>query len=259
MRKEKIEIKGLKISFIAMGEGRASLPCRQVLILHGWGSKKEKWQFLGKILAEKGIESIIPDLPGFGESEKPKTIWSLDDYCDFVVDFVKELGLEKFYLLGHSFGGAIATKCDWRFPEKIGKLFLVGAACFRRRTFKARLFYIVSKFLKIFSFLPHYSYLRKGVYRFIIRKTDYHLAKGIMREIYLQLVNKDYPSEAVLSQIKDPTIIVWGERDKITPLKDARLINKRIKDSVLEILPKTGHNVHLDCPEKLAEIIIKYL
>jgi len=252
MIEDDVVIKGLNINYLRIGEGKP------FLILHGWGSRKEKWQYVADMLSEKGIEAIIPDLPGFGESEQPKTIWSLDDYCDFVVDFVNKLGIDKFYILGHSFGGAIAAKCDLRFPERIEKLFLVGAACYRRKLFKTRISYVFSKIIKIFSFVPGYFYLRKLFYRFII-KSDYDSTKGVMREIYLQLVNKDYPSESVLSQIKDPTIIIWGENDRITPIGDARLINQKINGSVLEILKKSGHSPYSDCPEELAKIIAKHI
>ncbi|KKQ98712.1 MAG: Alpha/beta hydrolase family protein [Parcubacteria group bacterium GW2011_GWC2_39_11] len=252
MKEENIVVKDLNINYLKTGEGKP------FLILHGWGSRKEKWQYVADILAEKGINVIIPDLPGFGKSEQPKIAWSLDNYCDFIVDFVNKIGVDKFYILGHSFGGAIAAKCDLRFPERIEKLFLVGAACYRRRLFKTRIFYIVSKALKIFSFIPGYFYLKKIFYRFIV-KSDYISTKGIMREIYLQLVNKDYPSESILSQIKDPTIIIWGEKDRITPMKDALLINKKIKGSILEILKKSGHSSYSDYPEELAKIIIKHI
>ncbi len=252
MKEENIIVNGLNINYLRIGEGKP------FLILHGWGSCKEKWRYVADILTERGIEVIVPDLPGFGKSEQPKTAWSLDNYCDFIVDFINKLGIDKFYILGHSFGGAIAAKCDLRFPERIEKLFLVGAACYRRRLFKTRIFYIVSKSLKIFSFIPGCFYLRKIFYRYIV-KSDYDSAKGIMREIYLQLVSRDYPSESVLSQIKDPTIIIWGGKDRITPMRDARLINEKIKGSILEILKKSGHSPYSDCPEELAKIIIKHV
>ena len=136
-------INGLKINYRIIGEGKP------FLILHGWGSQSAKWQKVGELLTSKGLKVIIPDLPGFGESEKPKTVWNLDDYCNFVREFIDFLNLDKFYLLGHSFGGALAVKCSLRFPEKIDKLFLVGAACVRRKSFKVKFLKIISKIFKI--------------------------------------------------------------------------------------------------------------
>ena len=250
MREEKKIINGLEVNFKIVGEGRP------FLVLHGWGSKSERWEKVAELLANNGIKVIIPDLPGFGNTQEPSIPWGLDDYCEFIQEFVEFLNLEKFYLLGHSFGGALAVKCSAKFPEKIDKLFLVDAACFRRKALKKRFFYVVSKAFKVFSFLPCYSCIRKGFYKFIVRKSDYLYADGIMKDIYLKIIKEDLSD--VLSQVELPTIIIWGEEDKIKKLKVARSINAKIKNSKLEILPKVGHNPHSEAPEKLSEVIIKF-
>ncbi|MBU2635455.1 alpha/beta hydrolase [Patescibacteria group bacterium] len=235
-------IKGLKINYKTLGEGNS------LLILHGWGSRSDNWQRVGEMLAEKGIKVIIPDLPGFGQSQKPPRAWNLDDYCDFVEEFVKILNLANFSLLGHSFGGALAVKCGLKFPEKIDKLFLASAVCIRKKTFKNKLFKFLSKFLKIKT-----PFLRKVFYR----KSDYLSVEGTMKEIYLKLIKQDLSD--VLSQIQIPTVIIWGEKDNITPLSDAKIINQKIKDSKIEIIPNVGHDLNLKTPEKLAEVISKNL
>ena len=240
--------KDLKINYKALGEGKP------LLILHGWGSRNDNWQKVGETLARNGIKIIIPDLPGFGQSDKPQTTWNLDDYCDFVEEFVKALNLEKFYLLGHSFGGALAVKCSLKFPEKIDKLFLASASCIRRRNLKKKLLYILSKVFKVFSFIP---FLRKAFYKFVVGKSDYLSIQGVMRDIYLKVIGEDL-SEA-LPQVEVPTIIIWGEKDNITPLNDAKIINKKIKDSKLEIIPNVGHDLNLKTAEKLAEAIVRFL
>jgi len=241
-------IKGLKINYKTLGEGRP------LLILHGWGSRSNNWQRVGEILTKNGIKVIIPDLPGFGQSDKPTIAWNLDDYCDFVEEFVKILGLEKFSILGHSFGGALAVKCGLKFPEKMDKLFLASAACFRRKTPKKRFLYILSKIFP--SCFLSSSLLRRAFYRFIV-KSDYPSVNGIIKEIYLKVIKQDLSD--VLSQIQIPTVIICGEKDNITPLNDAKIINQKIKDSKLEIIPNVGHDINLKAPEKLAEIISKNL
>lgn len=241
-------INGLKINYRTIGEGRP------LLILHGWGSQSAKWQRVGEILAEKGIKTIIPDLPGFRESEKPKTAWDLDDYCDFVREFIDFLKLEKFYLLGHSFGGEVAIKYSLRCPEKIDRLFLVAASCLRTRNLKKKLLYIISKIFKIFSFSP---FLRKVFYRFIVGKSDYLSIKGVMRDTYLKVIAEDLSS--LLSKVQVPTVIIWGEKDDITPLRDAYKINSKIQNSKLEIISGAKHNLHLETPEKLGDRVSQEL
>ena len=227
-------INGIKINYRIIGEGKP------FLILHGWGSCSDKWQRVGDLLAQKGLKVIIPDLPGFGQSEKPKNAWDIDDYCDFVGEFVRALGLEKFSLLGHSFGGALAVKFSLKFPEKIDKLFLVGAAVVRKKTFKNKLLKFISRFFKIKN-----SFFRKLFYR----KSDYLSIEGVMRDTYLKIIAEDL--SGVLSQVQVPTVIIWGEKDDITSLSDAHKINSKIQNSKLEIIPGAGHNLHLEAPEEL--------
>ncbi len=235
-------LNGLNINYIVIGGGRP------LLILHGWGSRSNNWQRIGEMLAEKGIKVIIPDLPGFGQSDKPPRAWNLDDYCDFIEEFVKVLNLENFSLLAHSFGGALAVKCSLKIPEKIDKLFLVSAACFRRKSLKVKLLKFISKFFKIKT-----PFLKK----FFYRKSDYLSTEGVMRDTYLKIIAEDLSD--ILSQIQMPTIIIWGEKDNITPIKQAYLIKSKIKDSKLEILPSTGHNLNLNAQQRLVEIVKQYI
>jgi pimeloyl-ACP methyl ester carboxylesterase len=239
-------IKGLRINYKILGEGKP------LLILHGWGSRSANWQKVGELLAEKGIKVIVPDLPGFGQSDRPKEVWSLDDYCDFVEEFAKNLGLERFSLLGHSFGGSLALKLSLRIPEKIDRLYLVSAACFRRKSIKKRILFVLAKVFKIFSFIP---FLRKAFYKFIVRKSDYSYTDGIMKEIYLKAIKTDLSD--ILEKIELPTNIIWGEKDGITSLKQAKIINQRIKDSKLIVIPGADHDLNTKYPEELVNAFLR--
>jgi len=235
-------IKGLKINYKTLGEGRP------LLILHGWGSRSDNWQKVAEALAKSGVKVIIPDLPGFGQSDKPLTAWDIDDYCDFVEEFVKVLNLDKFYLLGHSFGGSLAVKFSLQHPEKVAKLFLVSAACVRKKSLKNKLFKFISRFFKIKPL-----FLRK----FFYRKSDYLSVKGVMKETYLKVIEEDLSD--VLEKVKVPTMIIWGAKDKITPIKQAKLINSKIRNSELKIIPNIGHSPHLEAPEKLGDRVSQEL
>ncbi|PIS40306.1 MAG: hypothetical protein COT32_00460 [Candidatus Nealsonbacteria bacterium CG08_land_8_20_14_0_20_36_22] len=237
-------INGLKINYKIIGEGRP------FLILHGWGSNFEKWQKVGELLVEKNLKVIIPDLPGFGESQKPTIAWNLDDYCNFVEEFVKILNLDKFFLLGHSFGGALAVKYSLKSPEKIAKLFLVGAACIRRKTFKKRFFYALSKIF------PSSLFLRKFFYKFII-KSDYLSVEGVMKETYLKIIKEDLLDN--LPQVQVSTVIIWGGKDDVIKLKDGQIINQKIKNSKLTVIPKGNHDLEQKIPEILTEKILENL
>jgi len=238
----KVIVKNLEINYKVIGEGKP------LLILHGWGSESSRWQEVAEAL---DMKVIIPDLPGFGKSNKPPVPWDLDEYCSFVEEFIESLGLKKVYLAGHSFGGAVAVKYSLKRPEKVIKMFLINSALIRKRTVKKIVLLILSK---IFKPLARISLFKKIFYRFIV-KSDYPQTEGFMRKTYLNIIKESLLDE--LKNVKVPTMIIWGEADNITPLKQGKIINSRIKNSKIEIIPKIDHNPHLSIPKFLANIIFE--
>ncbi len=239
---------GLKINYKIFGKG---IP---FLILHGWGSNSNRWTFVAEKISQKGFKVVVPDLPGFGLSQPPFTSWSLNDYCDFIFNFLKILPefSDGFYLLAHSFGGALGVKFALKYPEKIKKLFLVSASCIRKKTVKKDILVKMAKILKMFSFLPFYNFLRKLFYKLFF-KSDYLDNEGVMKETYLKIIKEDLSKS--LSSIKIPTIIIWGKKDRVTPLKHAYFINKQIKNSELIIIPSADHFLNQKAPYVLTRII----
>jgi pimeloyl-ACP methyl ester carboxylesterase len=246
-----ITINGIKTNYQVFGEGTP------LLILHGWGSNSERWQEVAEPISKAGFKVMIPDLPGFGKSGPLAVPWNTNKYVSWAEEFVKALNLGDFYLLGHSFGGALASKIAVKHPQEVKKLFLISAACLRKKTVKKSFSAKISKIIKLFYFLPYYSFFRKAVYKFIIRKSDYVYVEGIMKETYLNVVAEDLTFH--LSFIKIPTVIIWGGKDESTLIEDAHLINERIKNSKLIILPDAGHDLNRKQPAVLAEKVLNNL
>lgn len=242
MQDLKIFVKNLEIYYKTIGEGKP------FLILHGWGSKSDYWLKIGELLAKKGVKVIIPDLPGFGKSNRPPWPWNLDEYCSFVKEFKESLNLGECYLLGHSFGGALAAKYAIKCGG-ISKLFLVGAAIIRKRTIKKKIIFLISK---IFKPLSHVPLLKKAFYKFIV-KSDYPLTKGFMRKTYLNIIKEDLTSD--LGKIKIPTVIIWGDNDVILPVEQGKIINSKIKGSKLIVIKQGSHDLERKMPELLAKKI----
>lgn len=243
------EINGLKIYYQTFGEGKP------FLVLHGWGSSSDRWIKEAEIISEKGFKIIIPDLPGFGQSDKLARPWTDNDYVKWFEDFTTELGIKNFYLLGYSFGGALAAKISVKYPQRVQKLFLVAAAIIRKKTAQKNFSGKISKLVRIFHFLPYYNFFRKAVYKFIIRKSDYIYTEGIMRETYLNVIADDVSFH--LPFIKVPTIIIWGDKDQSAPVEGAHLINQKIKNSKLVIIPGADHLMHKTMPELLAGKVLE--
>ena len=246
-----IIINGIKTYYETFGEGKP------FLILHGWGSNSDRWIEVAEKISQKGFKVIVPDLPGFGKSDALSAPWNTNKYISWIEEFIKELNLGDFYLLGHSFGGALASKITVKHAQEVKKLFLVSAACVRKKTNKKSLLGKFSKIVKIFYFLPYYGLFRKAIYKFIIRKSDYVYVEGIMKETYLNVISEDISFH--LPFIKVPTVIIWGDKDESTPMEDGNFINKQIKNSKLVVIPGAGHDLNRKQPEILAEKILDNL
>ncbi|MCX6724350.1 MAG: alpha/beta hydrolase [Candidatus Staskawiczbacteria bacterium] len=249
-----IIINGLKTNYQVFGEGKP------FLILHGWGSNSDRWVAVAEKIAEGApaggsFKVIVPDLPGFGQSELPHVPWDVNNYVNWLDQLVKELNLKDFYLLGHSFGGALASKIAVKHAQDIKKLFLVSAACVRKKTAKKSFFKRISKVIKIFYFIPYFDLFRRAVYKFIINKSDYVYVQGIIRETYLKVISEDLSFH--LPFIKIPTIIIWGDKDYITPLEDGYFIEKQVKKSKIIIISGAGHDLNRKQPEILAEKVLE--
>lgn len=207
-------------------------------------------------MEKKGIKVFLPDLPGFGENSLLSRPWTIKDYVIWVKDFVEKNHLDRFFLLGHSFGGNIAVNYVLGFPEGVEKLILVSPALIRIKDKKKEIFVKFAKLFKKLSFLPFYSPLKKVFYRFFV-KSDYPDTKGFLRETYLKIIKEDFSEK--LFGISVPTILIWGEKDNITPFEHANFIKEKISGAELKILPGVGHVPRDEAPELLVEKILESL
>lgn len=228
-----------------------------ILILHGWGSSAKNWGRVKELLEKRGDRVFVPDLPGFGESPAPEKPWAIDDYVDWVKQHIDQNLTGQLYLIGHSFGGATAIKYAIKYPQGVQKLILVAASYRRRKTVRRLTLSITAKCFKVFSFLPFYNLFRRAFYKFIVGKSDYPHAAGVMKETYLKIIQEDLTG--IVSSVKIPTLIIWGEKDSATPIENALLLNKSIKNSEVAIIENGDHDLERKVPEILAEKIINFL
>jgi len=237
MTEKKILIGDLTINYKIMGEG---FP---FLILHGWGGSSGSWTEVQKSISSKGYQVIALDLPGFGKTPSPVMPWELNDYSAFVLDFIKKLKLEKIILLGHSFGGRISIKLVSHYPDKVKFLILCDSAGIKRkynfRQIIAFYFAQVGNFIFSNRFLRRFEDTARNIFYIIIRQRDYIKVNGAMKETFKKIVDEDILPN--LPKIDTKTLIVWGGNDRAVPVEDAFLINKGIKNSILEIIPQVGH------------------
>lgn len=221
----------------------------KLIILPGWRERIESFDSLINILKEE-IEIVVIPLPGFQEKlERPYTF---EDYLNYLEEKLKNL--ENFYLMGHSFGGALAMLYALNHPQKIKKLILYNSAVIREKTFKKRLILFLAKILKPLEkiFPQKISFLFKKIfYRFFVKSYDYFLVDENLKKTFAN-INQDLREKA--KELKVKTILLWGKNDKATPLKQALILKNLIPDSELIVL-KGGHNLHQENLEEFVKNI----
>ena len=97
----------------------------------------------------------------------------------------------------------------------------------------------------------------RNLFYIFLRHKDYIKANGTMRETIKKVLDEDLLPE--LSKIQTKTLIIWGDKDRMVPVKYAYIFKEKIENAKLEILPKIGHSPHLEAPENFSEIIINFL
>jgi len=253
MKEEKLSINNLEVNYKIAGEGPA------ILVLHGWGGSSDSWREVLRILSGN-YKVVVPDLPGFGKTPPPPRVWERKDYIDFILSFLESLRIDTFFLVGHSFGGSLAVMLSKRCPERIKKIIFLDASGVKPKINPKTMiiFWMARIGNAVFSpkHLRRFKDAARNLFYIFLRNRDYVKAKGIMRETIKNVFAEDLLPE--LSDVKNQTLIVWGEIDRMVPLKYGRIFNEKIAGSVLKTLPKVGHSPHLEVPEELSRIISSF-
>ena len=251
-----INIKNINVNYVDVGQGEST-----VLLLHGWGSNIVLFDSMISYLRDKN-RVIALDMPGFGGTGEPSFAMNVDDYTDFVLEFIEKLNLKKISVAGHSFGGRVIIKmANRKLNFELDKIVLIDAAGIRPK--KSLAVQIKVKSFKTARFIFENTPLGKMYPNFInnMRKksgsADYNMASQRMREILVKVVNEDLTS--LLSNIKNKTLLIWGDKDDATPISDAHIMNKLIPNSRLVIVENTGHYSFLENPTLVNSEIQKFL
>lgn len=247
-----VNIDGISTNFFSLGEDSKET----LVMLHGWGANCELFRNSALPISEK-YKVLALDLPGFGETPEPPSVWSVDDYTDFVIKFIASFNLKKVILLGHSFGGRIIIKMANRqnLPFEITNIIFVDAAGIRpEKSAEQKMKENVSKFgKKLLSSSP--KLLNK--LQSMAGSADYRAATPLMRQILVGVVNEDL--KPLLSGIKQPALLIWGTADTATPISDAHTFEELIPNAGLAEIQGAGHFSFLDNPYLFNAIIASYL
>lgn len=231
---------------------------KTILLLHGWGDSAASFKKITAALSTHH-KVIALDLPGFGTSQAPPDSWGLDDYAYFVANFLGKIEAEKLIgILGHSNGGAIAIRGMARGWLSTDKLILLASAGIRGE-YKGRLkaFRLLAKAGKALTKpLPKAvkHRLRKKVYTTI--GSDMLVAEHL-QETFKRIVTDDVRADA--SHLAIPTLIIYGDKDDLTPKRYGELFHEAISGSKLEIVTGAGHFIHQEQSDTVVKLMKDFL
>ena len=249
---EDMDINGVKLHYTRQGTGQP------IILMHGWGCNHTTLASIEKTAVGFGTVYNL-DLPGFGASSEPPFNWGVEDYTAMLEAFIKKNGIDNPILLGHSFGGRVGIMYASSHPVK--KLILVDAAGVKPcRSLKY--------YLKVYSFkaskrITTLIYGKEKAQAIIDEKrkkhssADYAQASPRMRGILSKTVTQDL--KHLMPSIKAPTLLIWGDNDTATPLRDAKVMQRLIPDAGLVNFPGCGHYSFLDNPRQFAAVLKSFL
>ncbi len=216
-----------------------------IVILPGWGHGRESWtDFFGRF-----EDATTLELPGFGSEPLISNTWSVPEYADWVRGKVVNMGTTNVILLGHSFGGRVASLLASERPEWLRGLILYGAPCIYRPTLSVRLEIALARIVKTLGLAKLLEQFRNAD----LKQAD---ERGI-GTIFRRTVGFD--QTAMLPHIEAPTLLLWGEYDDSAPVRLAYEMKTLVPNARLSILPGLGHNAHIENPTLFYGTVKRFL
>jgi pimeloyl-ACP methyl ester carboxylesterase len=233
------DVGGTPVRYRTAGTGRP------VLLVHGLAGSWRWWRPVAEPLAARHRLCVV-DLPGFGSARGQRFV--LGDAPTFLRALIEQLELERPHLVGYSLGGAVCARAAALWPDAVGGLVLVAPAGLlqRRRVHQHAL-----------PLLAAASHIRPSFVRVVAADS---LRAGVVTlyRAATQLLGDDALRDDV-ARITAPTLLVWGERDRLVPLRLAREYERALPHARLVVLPGAGHVPMADRPAEFAEAVLGFL
>jgi pimeloyl-ACP methyl ester carboxylesterase len=260
-------IHGQRVAYAEHGHGD-----RTVLMIHGFAGSHRTWRTVQAMLGAR-FRVICLDLLGFGASERPATLIP-SDWTAQVLGLMDALAIGDAVLVGHSIGGRVAMECAMQAPRRVRGLALVGSDGAQMLT--------RYPFLWAMARTP---LLRLMLYRLTRQHDDVmHLLRTSYADDYpiteemianyqrplrvqgtyaaLQHLGQVYPGgnlTPVLRHITCPVTLLWGEKDRVTPVQSALEMLAALPTTELLIYPNIGHLPQEECPERVVEHLERFI
>jgi len=253
-----VQVAGHRVHYLAQGPDGGPV----VVLVHGLGGHSEEWLNLSAYLVKAGYRVYLPDLPGYGRSEKPADFsYSVRDEAEAVVGFLDVLGLKQVDLGGWSMGGGIVQHVAFRHPERVRRLMLFDSIGIDRMpTFDVRLFTPTTpeELAQLDALLmPNPPKVPGFVAQDLLRHSKKN-AWVIHRALDSMRTGQD-ATDNMLPQLKMPVLIVWGDADRIIPLDQGQTMHRLVPQSVLVVIPGCGHLAPVQCSAQIGPKMVEFV
>lgn len=227
-----------------------------VVLLHGWPDSWFTFSLVLPLLPSR-LRVVVPDQRGFGESDRPDSGYTFDDFAADAVALLDALEIEKATLVGHSFGSFVARRTAITRPDRVSRLFLIGTgftggnAVTRavRESLKDVPDPVPADFVRDFQASTAYLPVPTEFFERVIvesLKLPARLWRAVIEEIVA------YEDSAELAQITAPARLIWGDRDALFSRDDQDRLLARIRGADLTVYLETGHCPNWERPERVA-------
>ncbi|APR77480.1 Alpha/beta hydrolase fold protein [Minicystis rosea] len=266
-----VTARGIRTRVVEAGSERAPA----LVLVHGLFASHRSFEDLIEDLGAR-FHVIAPDLPGFGESEKPspaRYAYGVEAHAESIADLIAAFGVGRASVLGHAMGGAVALTLAAEHPELVQRLVLEDALVYPWTLgWPARLPLVpmVGGFVfkqlygrALFRAMFRDIYYRPG-FEAPMERVDWHydaFNSPSAREsahAMMHAILDTRPVSARLSRIVAPTLVVWGREDRIFPVPGAQRLAREIPGAKLEIM-NTGHTPHEERPRELSLLVTEFL
>jgi len=258
---EFIEILGYNMRYLRF-TGRS--PTKTIILLHGLGASSERWSELWPLMQKYDV--IIPDLIGFGYSDKPLVEYTIDFFVKSLETFFEKLSIKNPIIIGSSFGGQLVIEYSLKHKDFFDKIILVSpAGTLERPTF------VLSQY--IFSGLyPTIENVETAFKRMADNKdykVDMHTVKDFINRMKLPnakyalistllAMRRDQSLQKRLIEISVPALVIWGSDDTTIPVDNIEHF-KSIPMVETIIMKGCGHTPYVEKPNEFFQVIQKFI
>ena len=241
-----------------------------LVLLHGIFAEKDHWVDFARPLTPH-YRVLAPDLPGFGDSTRlPNQDYSYAEQVEHLKDFLDQLGVQRVHLGGSSMGGTIAALFAMRYPERVASVALIGAPHGLRTPQPSEMDPMVdagqSPLIVTdaagFEPMMDFVFAQRPLLPYPIlhaAKADALRNAASNQRIWNAQRKDRYLLDAHIGEVKQPTLVLWGEKDRLFDVSGAAPLQKRLSQAQVQVLPGVGHLPMMESPKPTSLLYAQFL